>query len=56
MRLVSKNPVFIEQRYQIEHAINDIPLATIQTVCRSVRRHRWECTLAEGGHFEYARA
>ena len=27
-----------ELRDRIEHAINDIPLATIQTVCRSVRR------------------
>ena len=33
---------------QIEHAINDIPLVTVQTVCRSVRRRRWECTVAEG--------
>ena len=41
-----------ELRYQIEHAINSIPLATIQTVCRSVRRRCWECTMAEGGHFE----
>ena len=37
---------------QIEHTINDIPLATIQTVCRSVRR-RWECTVTEGVHFEH---
>ena len=44
-----------ELRDQIEHAINDIPLATIQTVCRSVRRHCWECTVAEGGHFEHVR-
>ena len=45
-----------ELREQIEHAINDIPLATIQMVCRSVRRHCWECTVAEGGHFEHVRA
>ena len=38
-------------RDRIEYAINAIPLATIQTVCHSVRR-RWECTVAEGGHFE----
>ena len=30
-----------ELRDQIEHAINDIPLTTIQTVCRSVRRRCW---------------
>ena len=42
-----------ELRDQIEHAINDIPLATIQTVCRYVRRRCWECTVAEGGHFEH---
>ena len=36
---------------------NDIPLAaTIQTVLRSVRRRCWECTVAEGGHFEHVRA
>ena len=39
-----------ELRDQIEHAINDIPLTTIQTVCRC-----WECTVAEGGHFEHVR-
>lgn len=43
-------------RVQIEHAIDDIPLATIQTVCRSVRRRCWECTVADGGHFEHVRA
>ena len=36
---------------QIEYAINDIPLVTIQTVCRSVRRRCWECTVAEGRTF-----
>ena len=46
----------IELRDQVEQAINDIPLATIQTVCRSVRRRCWECTVAEGGHFEHVRA
>ena len=44
-----------ELRDQIEHAINDIPSATIQTVCRSVRRRCWERTVAEGGHFEHLR-
>ena len=38
---------------QIEHAINDIPLATIQTVYRSVRRRCWECTVVEGEHFDH---
>ena len=42
-----------ELRDHIEHAINDIPLATIQMVCCSVRLHRWECTAAEGGRFEH---
>ena len=41
---------------QIEHTINDIPLTTIQTVCCSERHHRWECSVAEGGHFEYVQA
>ena len=51
------NPQTLEElRDQIVHAINDIPLATIQTVCRSVRCHCWECTVAEGGHFEHVRA
>ena len=45
-----------ELRDQIEHAINDIPLATIQTVCRSNRRPCWKCPVAEGGHFEHVRA
>ena len=44
-----------ELRDQIEHAINDIPLATTQTVCHSVLRHCWECTVAEDGHFEHVR-
>ena len=43
-------------RDQIEHAINDIPSATIQAVCRSVRCRCWECTEAEGGYFEHVRA
>ena len=43
-------------RDQIEQVINDIPFATIQTVCRSVPRCCWECTVAEGGHFEHVRA
>ena len=45
-----------ELRDQNEHAINDIPLVTIQTICRSVRRLCWEYTVAKGGHFEYVRA
>ena len=45
-----------ELRDHIEHAINDIPLATIQMVCHSVRRRCWECTVAEGGYFECGRA
>ena len=45
-----------ELRDQIEHAFKDIPFTTIHTVCRSVRRHCWECTVAEGGHFEHVRA
>ena len=44
-----------ELRDQIEHAINDIPLVKLHTVCRSVRRC-WECTVAEGGHFEHVLA
>ena len=43
-------------RVQIEHAIDDIPLATIQKVCRSVHRRCWEFTVADGGHFEHVRA
>ena len=45
-----------ELRDKIQHEINNIPLATIQTVCRSVRRRCWECTVAEGGHFQHLRA
>ena len=41
--LATKPQKLEELRDQIEHAINDIPLATNQTVCRSVRRHCWEC-------------
>ena len=41
---------------QIEHAINDIPLATIETVCCSVQRRCRDCAVAEGGHFEHVRA
>ena len=41
----TKPQTFEELRDQIEHAINDIPLATIQTVFRSVRRRCWECTV-----------
>ena len=48
----TKSQTLEDLRDQIEHSINDIPLATIQTVCRSIRRRCWECTLTEGGHFE----
>ena len=41
---------------QIEHAINDITLVTIQTACHSVQRRRWEFTVDEGGHFKHERA
>ena len=44
-----------ELRDQIEHAIDDIPLATIQTVCRSFRRRCWECTVVEGGYLDHVR-
>ena len=51
--MYATNPQTLEKlRDQIEHAINDIPLATIRTVCRSVRRRCWECTVAEGGHLD----
>ena len=52
----SKPQTLEELRDQIEHAINDIPLETIHTVCRSVRRRCWECTVAEGGNFVHVRA
>ena len=45
-----------ELRDQSEHAINYIPLATIQTGCLSVRRRCWEYAVAEGGNFEHVRA
>ena len=48
-----------ELRDKTEYAINDIndiPLAIIQKVCRSVGRRCCECTVAEGGHFEHVRA
>ncbi|KAJ4441911.1 hypothetical protein ANN_11771 [Periplaneta americana] len=43
-----------ELRVQIEHACNDIPLATIQLICHSVLRRCWECTVAKEIHFEHA--
>ena len=52
---VTKPQTLEELRDQIEHVINDIPLTTMQTVCRSVRRRCWECTVVEGGHFEHVR-
>ena len=42
-----------ELRDQDEHAINNITLATIQTVCRSNRRPCWKCPVADGGHFDH---
>ena len=57
-RLVSRIPAFIEFCDQIEHAITDIPVEIIQTVCRSVRRRRrrrCECTVEESGHYEHVR-
>ena len=42
---VTKLQAMEEPIGQTEHAINDIPLVTIQTVCRSVRRRCWECSL-----------
>ena len=52
----TKTQTLEELRDQIEHAIHDISLATIQTVCRFIRRRCWECTVAEGGYFEHVRA
>ena len=51
--LISRNPVFIE----FCESKNYIPLATIQTVFRSVWRRSCECrpTVAEDGHFEHVR-
>ena len=42
-------------RDKIEHANNDIPLATIQRVFCSVGRRCGESTVAEGGYFEHVR-
>ena len=55
-RVPTKPQTLEELRDQIEDAINDIPLATIQTVCRSLRRNCLECIVAEGEHFEHVRA
>ena len=54
MSLASRNRVFTE----FCDLIYDFLLATIQTVCRSVRCRCWECrpTVAEGGQFEHVRA
>ena len=52
----SKPQILEEMRDKVEHAMNGIPLAIIQAVCRSVRRRCWECTMAEGGHFQHVRA
>ena len=51
-RVCATKPQTLEElRDQIEHAINNIQLATMHTVCCC-----WECTVAEGGHFEHVRA
>ena len=55
MVYTTKPQTLDELRDKIEHAINYIPLATIQTVCRSFRRRCWECTVTEGGHLEHVR-
>ena len=52
MRLLSK----IQFLSNFERAINDIPLATVHTICRSFRLRFWEFTVAEGGRFEHVRA
>ena len=53
MVFVTKPQRLEELRDQIEHAINDIPLVTIQLVCHSVQHRHWECTVAEGRYFEH---
>ncbi|KAF5279434.1 hypothetical protein FQA39_LY05544 [Lamprigera yunnana] len=53
MVYTTKPQTLEELRDQIEYAINDISLATIHTVCRSVPCHFWEYTVAEGGYFEH---
>ena len=53
MVYATKTRTLEELRDQIIHVINEIPLAAIQTVCRSVRRHCWECTVADCGHFQF---
>ena len=55
IRYATKPQTLEELKDQIEHVINDFPLVTIQ-ICHPVRRRRWECTVAEGGHFEHVRA
>ncbi|KAJ4446968.1 hypothetical protein ANN_13670 [Periplaneta americana] len=44
---VTEPQILEELRVQIELACNDIPLAKIQLICRSVVRRRWDCTVAE---------
>ena len=56
MVFATKPQTLEELRDQIEYVINDIPLATIQTSCRSVQRRCWKCTVAEGGQFEHIQA
>ena len=52
MVYATKPQILEELRDQIEHSLNYIKLATIQTVCRSVRLRCCECTVAECGHLE----
>ena len=55
MVYATKPQTLEELRDQIELAINDIPLAIMQTVFRPVRCRCWEFTMTEGGHFERVR-
>ena len=42
-----------EMRDEIEHAINDIPLAINLTVCRNIRGLCFECSVTENGNKKY---
>jgi hypothetical protein len=40
--MYAEKPQALEElKDRIKHAINNIPLASIQMVCRSVRHHSW---------------
>ena len=56
MVYTTKQQTLEELRDKIEDAINDVPLAIIQTVCCSLWHCYWECTVAEGGDFENVQA